>query len=161
MRLFLDTEFSGLGQINPVLISLALVDESGHHTFYAEMPPSAYERKSSDWVRQMVIPWLWGGRFELPPQDFKAQLRAFIENLNVPVEIVTDSPGYDFELMLAPLLNPWPDNLAKAPVRFDPETTGSPGLIEMMRAYHTPARPQHHALHDANALLLAYLAMNR
>ena len=41
MILFLDTEFTGLDQAKPDLISIALVDEAGRE-FYAELPPSHY-----------------------------------------------------------------------------------------------------------------------
>jgi hypothetical protein len=39
MLLFLDTEFTGLNQAKPDLISIGLVDEAGRE-FYAELPES-------------------------------------------------------------------------------------------------------------------------
>ena len=40
--LFLDTEFTGLGQRSPNLISMGLVSEDGRHSFYAELTPESY-----------------------------------------------------------------------------------------------------------------------
>jgi hypothetical protein len=37
MQLFLDTEYTGLGQARPQLISLALVPEDGRREFYVEL----------------------------------------------------------------------------------------------------------------------------
>jgi hypothetical protein len=37
MLLFLDTEYTGLGQSRPKLISLTLVAEDGRREFYAEL----------------------------------------------------------------------------------------------------------------------------
>lgn len=54
--LFLDTEFTGLNQ-DAELISIALINEAGDHSFYAEF--SDYESaKLADWHHQNVLPHL-------------------------------------------------------------------------------------------------------
>lgn len=52
MKIFFDTEFTGLHQ-NTTLISIGLVAETGH-VFYAEMPD--YDQSQvDDWIQQNVI----------------------------------------------------------------------------------------------------------
>lgn len=58
MVLFLDTEFTGLGQRWPRLISIGLVSEDGQHSFYAELPAASFMEKVTPWVRENVLP-LW------------------------------------------------------------------------------------------------------
>lgn len=53
MLVFLDTEYSGLGQRLPSLISLALVPEDGKREFYAELPAGGYAEQCDYWVKKM------------------------------------------------------------------------------------------------------------
>lgn len=53
------------------------------------------------------------------------------------------------------ILNPWPHNLPKQAMIFDSYTMGvnrQPWLSGVMAEYHTATHPEHHALHDAQAL---------
>lgn len=153
MILFLDTEFTGLDHPDPDLISVGLVNEAGD-AFYAELPPETYIERASSWVRGHVLPLLWGGRFEMPRAEISAQLVAWISAIGDQTISVTDSPDYDFEL-IKPLLDPWPSNLARQAMVFDSYVMGAelqPWLAGVMEAYHTNGRPQHHAMHDAQAL---------
>lgn len=68
MILFLDTEFTGLDQDKPDLISIALVDEKGRE-FYAELPTSHYAVQCNEWVHFNVLPHLWGGDHVLSVVD--------------------------------------------------------------------------------------------
>ena len=159
MLLFLDTEFTGLDQQNPSLISLALVKEDGEY-FYAELPPMFYAHRASDWVRQNVQPHLWGGSYRMLPEELSRKVCAWIETIPDKTVIVTDAPDYDFEQMLKPLLSPWLSNLAKQPVLFDRLALGESHreTLEIYRGgYFTPDKPEHHALHDAQALRRAWL----
>ncbi len=154
MLLFLDTEFTGLDQQNPSLISLALVKEDGD-AFYAELLPSFYAHRASDWVKHHVLPHLWGGSYRMLPEELSRKLCMWIEAIPEQVVIVTDAPNYDFEQMLKPLLSPWPSNLAKQPILFDRLSLGEAHResLEIYRGgYFTPDKPEHHALHDAHAL---------
>ncbi|SFN90457.1 protein of unknown function [Formivibrio citricus] len=159
MLLFLDTEFTGLDQPNPSLISLALVKEDGDF-FYAELPPSFYTHRASDWVQENVLPHLWGGSYRMRPEELSRKVCAWIEAIPGQTVIVTDAPDYDFEQMLKPLLSPWPQNLAKTPMLFDRLILGGryqEKLATFRDAYFTPDKPEHHALHDAQALRRAWL----
>lgn len=158
MLLFLDTEFTGLDQENPSLISLALVKEYGDY-FYAELPLTCYAHRASEWVQQNVVPHLWGGSYRMLPEELSAKVCAWINAIPGKVTVVTDAPNYDFEQMLKPLLVPWPQNLTKQPVIFDRLALGASHceMLEIYRgAYFTPDKPEHHALHDAQALRRAW-----
>jgi len=74
--LFLDTEFTGLDQDKPDLISLALVDEAGRE-FYAELPPSHYAVQCNEWVHFNVLPHLWGGDHVQSVADIRDRLNTF------------------------------------------------------------------------------------
>ena len=160
MILFLDTEFTSLEQANPSLISLALVDERGSY-FYAELPPASYIHRASPWVQANVLPLLWGGSYRVPITELPERLITWIEAIEDRAMIVTDSPDFDFDLMLKPLLDPWPRNLARQPMIFDSYAMGTnrqAWLSGVMADYHSVERPDHHALHDAQALRLGLMA---
>lgn len=73
--------------------------------------------------------------------------------------IVTNAPDYDFELLKS-LLEPWPRNLAKQAIIFDSYALGvnrQAWLAGVMADYHTSAKLEHNALHDAQALRVGML----
>jgi len=153
MLILIDTEFTGLDQPQPKLISLGMADETGRW-FYAEMPEAEYRHECSDWVVENVLPHLWGGDYVLPVPQFQERLRSWIMEIQDRSMLVTDAPDFDFELVKAHL-DPWPRNLAKVPLQFDTTAMGvnrQGWLAGIMAKYHTPDRPEHHALHDAFAL---------
>lgn len=158
MLLFLDTEFTGLDQIKPDLISIALVDETGRE-FYAELPADHYAVQCNEWVHFNVLPHLWGGDHVQSVACIRERLTVWIESFRNPAMIVTDCPDADFTL-LKRLLPEWPQNLAKYPMLFSAWSMGDdrqPALAELMKNYHTPERPEHHALHDAHSLRLGLM----
>lgn len=59
MRVFLDTEFTGLSS-DPRLLSIGLVAENGAE-FYIELTDGWSEENCSAWVREHVIPLLGKG----------------------------------------------------------------------------------------------------
>ena len=63
MLIYLDTEFTGLGQRWPRLISIGLIAEDGQ-TFYAELPPASYMPKVTEWVAANVLPLLDGADWQ-------------------------------------------------------------------------------------------------
>lgn len=159
MILFLDTEFTGLDQDKPDLISIALVDEAGRE-FYAELPPSHYAVQCNEWVHFNVLPHLWGGDHVQSVTDTRDRLVAWIASIQDRAVIVTDCPDADFRL-LRWLLSEWPENLAPTPMLFTAWSMGDdeqPELHARMAIYHTPERPAHHALHDANSLRIGVLS---
>lgn len=157
MIIFLDTEFSDIDTPREnTLISLGLVREDGEH-FYAELPPEEYEFGATPWVRDNVIPLLWGSEWIMDRKEIQKRLVAFIEAIDDRVMIATDAPALDFEL-LKPLLHPWPHNLSRDCMRFDSMCMGVnklAALLDVRQQFFNDnkACPAHHALHDAQALL--------
>lgn len=160
MLLFLDTEFTGL-HLNPDLISIGLVDETGQRTFYAELPEESYRPRCTDWVVKNVLPLLDGGDSVLPINELRIRLQEWIESFGDRAMLITDSPDYDFELIKLLFAGSWPSNLAKQPMQFDSYAMGEdrqPSLERTMQCCHSPERPEHHALHDAFALRAGMMA---
>lgn len=159
MLLFLDTEFTGLDQAKPDLISIGLVDEVGHE-FYAELPESHWTVQCNEWVHSNVLPHLWGDDHVQSETSIRERLTSWIESIPDEAVIVTDWPNGDFFIQLKKLLPQWPKNLNPWPMQFSAWSMGDdrqPELQKLMDDYHTPQRPRHHALHDAHALRLALM----
>ena len=96
MRVFLDCEFTKLSAAAK-LISLALVAEDGRE-FYVELLDAWKEEDCSDFVKEIVLPQLWGGSYALPIVEARMSLLRFLTSFKKEVEIVTDAPQYDWEL---------------------------------------------------------------
>jgi len=156
--IFLDTEFTGLDQDKPDLISIALVDEAGRE-FYAELPPAHYAVQCNEWVHVNVLPHLWGGDHVRSVAATRDRLVAWFAGIPDRAVIVTDCPDPDFRF-LRWLLAEWPHNVAPAPMLFSAWALGDdeqPELQARMASYHTPERPAHHALNDAHSLRIGAL----
>ncbi|OAJ60556.1 hypothetical protein A6V36_01820 [Paraburkholderia ginsengiterrae] len=65
MLVFLDTEYTGLGQLSPKLISLGIVTEDGQREFYVELEDTWKLEDCSDFVRRKVLPLLGGAAVSL------------------------------------------------------------------------------------------------
>lgn len=157
MILFMDTEFTGLGQRWPRLISIGLVSEDGQHSFYAELAVESYLEKVTPWVKANVLPLLEGGEYVMQPDELRQRLTAWIGVLGA-VRIVTDAPDLDFAFLRA-TLDPLPANVDPTPIRFDTQSLGHQNQDELdthRGAYFTKWKPEHHALHDARALRQAW-----
>ena len=157
MLIFLDTEFTGLGQRWPRLISIGLIDEDGQ-TFYAELPPASYLPKVTEWVAANVLPLLDGAGAVQQGRDLCEHLASWIAERG-PAQVVTDAPNFDFRF-LESMLSPWPPNLDRTPIvpKFDAEA-GERFVNAIEKAFAQGLR-RHHALDDAKALRLAWLAAN-
>jgi len=157
LLLFIDTEFTGLNQRWPRLISMGLVSEDGQHSFYVELPPESYMDKCSPWVVANILPLLECGDRVMGPEQLRQRLSEWICSMG-NVRIVTDAPKFDFAFLRA-TLEPWPANVDPNPIRFDTRVLGESHkeTLEIYRgAYFTPSKPEHHSLHDAWALRRAW-----
>lgn len=76
MRVFLDCEFTKLSAAAK-LISLALVAEDGRE-FYVELLDTWQEEDCSDFVKEIVLPQLWGGSYALPIVEARISLLRFL-----------------------------------------------------------------------------------
>lgn len=154
MLLFLDTEYTD--PLNIDLISLGLVSEDGKNEFY-------YERTDfkKDWrngfVRTAVLPQIgqWTD-LRADRTELRTRLATWFATLPRSVTIACDSYT-DWELLLDALDGERPDNLAG---RYDLR-----GLIDTSAfnqavcQYHgVDGQPWHHALHDARAHRMGWLA---
>lgn len=153
MKLFLDTEFSSLLAPASQLISIALVAEDGRE-FYAERPPETYRESCTPFVKEVVLPLLSGGDFEISATQMATALRVWLQGFDM-AEIVTDAPNWDFRFLREAMDEPrlgWPRQVATGAVYYTPPEA------EFQSYFTTPGRFPHHALHDARALRLAWSA---
>jgi hypothetical protein len=73
------------------------VAEDGRE-FYVELLDSWREEDCSNFVKEIVLPQLWGGSYALPIVEARIWLLRFMTSFKKEVEIVTDTPRYDWEL---------------------------------------------------------------
>lgn len=165
MKVFLDTEFSSLHRGQSCLISIGLVAEDGRE-FYRELLSQTWKVLASAFVRAVVEPLLWGGRYEVSPQQLCTDLRAWLAEFD-EVEIVTDSPSWDVRFLILTLEidgQEWPANVVPQPTIFDPESgtlhdDAALAAREAFDGFWTERKGfRHHALSDARALREAWLA---
>lgn len=154
MILFLDTEFTGLGQRWPRMISIALVSEDGQHEFYAELAAKGYIDKCTPWVKENVLPLLEGGDRIMQPHELRQRLTEWIGALGA-VRIAVDSE-IDFDFLRS-TLDPWPANI-------DPKRLFIAGgdfaeAVDKIQAEDKSLR-LHHALDDAKVNRLGWQARN-
>ena len=161
MLIFFDTEFSGL-ILDPKLISIGMIAEDGERTFYAELSDTYQVSACEPFVHEAVLPHLQGGEALMTMDELTLRLGNWIEDFNQPVQLVTDSLSWDWpwiqELFYLP--GTWPKNLDGKPVQLY-EMADSPFLeraVEEAYQTHIPRLCRHHALDDARANRLAWLA---
>ncbi|NYH23816.1 hypothetical protein [Paraburkholderia bryophila] len=154
MLLFLDTEYTGLGQRSPQLISLGIVAEDASREFYIELADMWRTEDCSDFVRGRVLPLLEG--MSLPFLQARARLRDWFLNAPRAVQIACDS-GTDFRFLLELLGSPLPANLAAT--YFDLRPLIDTGVYDrtVSNCYQHDNRI-HHALVDARAYRKGWLA---
>lgn len=155
MKVFIDTEFSTFDERFCELISAGLVDETGKRELYLEI--REWDRDyATDFVREVVVPLLDRvDGAQCSRLEAAYRLERWLNALPEPATIVTDS-GRDIELLRRLLGRPLP-NVSEVVVL----TGGTLAACELrIDAYFSgfPNKSRHHALEDAQALRLAYLA---
>lgn len=150
MRLFLDCEFTHLSAAAK-LISLALVAEDGRE-FYVELLDTWQEEGCSDFVKEIVLPQLWGGSYALPIVEARMSLLRFLTSFKKEVEIVTDAPQYDWELFCDLVYEDgrWPRIVRNFP-------TDATTLTSTREGDELP----HHALLDARIIAGMFASVSR
>lgn len=154
-RLFLDAEWAD--DSGHELVSLALVDDSGEHRFYAEIDP--LPSKPTDFARFVVYPLLERGWSAMQKADLSRSLQRFMDGLEKPV-VLYDHPA-DWALLSSALgrfVDPGSaDHCAVANVLLHRNEMAP--LIEIYFHDHpASASFRHHARIDAEALRWAYFA---
>lgn len=155
IRIFFDTEFTDL-IVDPQLISIGLIDETGERTFYAELSDTYLLADMGDFAREAVLPQLEGGAVRLTMAELREQLRAWLEAFGEPVKLATDSLSWDWPWIqeIFEDLATWPPNLDGKPLILPQEPEFN---LAIERAF-TDGRRRHHALDDAKANRLGWIA---
>lgn len=154
---FLDTEFTGLAQRWPRLISIGLVSEDGSREFYAELTPEGYMDKATPWVRENVLPLLEGGHYVMQPRDLCRQLAEWIADLG-PVRLAGDMGILTDIKFVESMLTPWPTNLDRRPEFMQFDTAASERFSLAVENAFAGGLRRHHALDDAKANRLGWIA---
>jgi hypothetical protein len=160
MKIFFDTEFSGL-VIGPKLISIGMISEDGERTFYAELSDTYQASDCEPFVVESVFPHLQGGDALMTMDELTLRLGNWIESFEHPVQLVTDSPSWDWSWIPALFCLPgtWPENLDAKPVSLC-ELAGADELekfVDWTFESQGPRLRRHHALDDAIANQQAWL----
>lgn len=160
MLIFFDTEFSDLG-IDPRLVSVGLISED-ERIFYAELSDTYEPKDCSAFTQEAVLPLLHGGDTRMRMDQLTLRLGNWLESFEQPVKLATDSLSLDWpwiqEIFYLP--GTWPENVDGKPASMY-EMIDSPFLertVEQIFQSHVPRLRRHHALDDAMANRLAFLA---
>jgi len=154
MLVFLDTEYTGLGQTNPKLISLALVAEDGQREFYAELTDTWLLDDCNEFVKRAVLPLLKGPQSTV--EHARIDLQAWFAEAPRDVQVACDSDN-DWRFLLELLGTSRPPNLA--PRYFDLRPLIDTTIYDRIvtGCCQTDNRI-HHTLTDARAYRRGWLA---
>lgn len=159
MLIFFDTEFTDIG-LDPKLISIGLISES-EKEFYAELSDTYEPSACQPFVRDVVLPHLQGKDALMTMDELTLRLGNWIESFDQPVQLVTDSPSWDWPWIekLFHLPGTWPQNLGAHPVPLyqidDPDKLKQ--YIDWTFETQGSRLRRHHTLDDAIAHQQAWL----
>ena len=158
MLLFLDTEFTNLD--DGELLSIGLISEDGKHSFYAER--NDFSRYAcSAFVIKYVLPLF--GRYpdaQCTVDELSIRLRSFIEGLPTMAQLCCDSEKDIYQFTAAMTRSgrlPAPSKLS-LDHQIIRDMTVDPVFEKAFLAHFCDGREQHHALWDAQANRLGYIA---
>lgn len=153
IRIFFDTEFTGL-IIDPKLISIGLIDESGERTFYAELSDTYTVAECGDFCRLAVLPHLEGGEARMTFAELGQRLTAWLESFGEPVVLATDSISWDWPWIQEIFYETgrWPANVDGKPfLLVDGQIKDFQGFELAVENAFSQGLRRHHALDDARA----------
>lgn len=158
MIIFFDTEFTALTD-QPKLISIGFISENGR-TFYAELSDTYQFLDASDFTHENVLPFLQGGRNLMAMSELKIRLSQWLSEFNRPVTLATDSLQWDWPWIQRIFDDEtWPENIAPHPlvltINYIKNFEAFGNAVEYA---YTKGLQRHHALDDANANRLGWLA---
>lgn len=154
MMLFLDTEYTGLQQRKPKLISLGIVSEDGRREFYVELADTWQFEDCSDFVKREVLPLLKGP--SVPMSVARACLRSWFADAPRSVQVACDS-ARDFDFLLHLFADARPSNLQAGYYDLRPLIDTTVYHNAVLAHYENDNRV-HHALVDARAYRKGWLA---
>lgn len=155
MLVFIDTEFTDFSP-NCDLISIGLITEDGQQQFYAEV--SDYKKEwTSPFVKREIFPFLGKDHQCLVTKlQLKSRLIQWFSMLPRSVQIACDSE-YDTRLLLTIFGKDIPKNLKLE--RYDLSSLIQSNVFHQAASdYQQSKGGWHHALHDAKANRLGWLA---
>lgn len=155
MLIFLDCEFTDF--IDCDLLSIGMVSEDGQHEFYAERTDYT-DSWCNNFVLEGVLPLL--GQFPGAPctrDELTKRIWEWFGTLPRHVQIASDS-AHDRDLLWDAFGDGLPENLDKSvfDLRSLMDTTVFNDAV--CRYHEQPNQPWHHALHDAHAHRVGWLA---
>ena len=156
MLIFLDTEFSTT-YVVPRLISIGLVSEDGQREFYAELIDTWRPEHCSEFVLDTVLPLLEGGAALTTMAELALKLNRWLEDFDEPVQFITDSPRWDWPL-IETIFKLWPANLVRDPLPLQLNGERGGRFSKAVEAAFGGGLRRHHALDDARANRLGWLA---
>lgn len=155
MLIFLDTEFSDF--IDCDLISIGMVSEDGQHEFYAERTDYT-DAWCNNFVCEAVLPHLGKVSGAACNRDeLTSRLWAWFATLPRHVQIASDST-HDRDLLWDAFGEGLPVNLGKSVYDLRPLIDTTVFNDAVCRYHDQPSNPWHHALHDAIAHRVGWLA---
>jgi hypothetical protein len=89
-KIYFDTEFTAL-VVNPKLISIGCVDESGTKTFYAECNDTYAAVDCSEFCKQFVLLLLEGVNVRMPFAEVQRTLSKWLVGFDCKVILICDS----------------------------------------------------------------------
>nr|WP_326528030.1 hypothetical protein [Rhodoferax sp.] len=160
-RIFIDTEFTGL-IVDPKLISIGLIAESGDRTFYAELSDTyGVNDLHDDFVQAAVLPHLEGGPARMTMAELGENLTRWLEAFDEPLKLATDSLTWDWTWIqeIFHEHGRWPGNVEGKPLLLTMNYLNNfdPFELAIEQAFAAGLR-RHHALDDAKANRLGWIA---
>ncbi len=156
MIVYFDTEFTDLSDhMGPIrLISAGFVAENGSE-FYFELTDSYATEDCSYFVLENVLPHLNSAKHGMTSAQASLKLKTWCEALGEAVQLASDAPAYDFEL-ISLLLRNHNTTLENADTKcFQLDAYLVENNIDRYFEYQ-PMTIRHHSLWDARALALAF-----
>lgn len=158
MLVFFDTEFTDIG-VDPRLISIGLVAEDGRE-FYAELSDTYELRDVGVFACEAVLPMLSGGDVLVKWDELCQRLGSWIAAFQGPVTLATDSRAWDWPWIQEIFFERWPVNLDGKPLILPLPGMERAFTLALEQAFASGLR-RHHALDDAKANRVAWLACNQ
>lgn len=153
MLVFLDTEFTDFTDCE--LISVGMVSEDGQRELYLEVQD--FDRSKCNAFVQSTV-WANLGLIEgasVHKADLPHHLQKWFFTLPRSIKIACDSQR-DLDLIAHAMGGEWPKNINGW---FDLRPLIDTGTFHhAVEAHHTPDRPWHHALYDAQAHRMGWMA---
>ena len=157
VNVFLDTKFTDFKDCE--LISIGLVSEDGAHQFYAERSDFLLAR-CNEWVLGNILPLLgWGTASSMSRRALHDALWSWFEALPEPAVLLFDY-STDWCLLAEALLSQGQHRIPAsiASTQSIAELKKESLFADTMARYYANGHPRHHALTDAQAQRVGWLA---